>query len=65
MIFRFIIEISFIKICRYIIIIILIFNLVFGLIMFYRGNDKMEMIIGIVNCRVMRGYLKKIFKEKI
>lgn len=64
MIFRFIIEISFIKKCRYIIIIILIFNLVFGLIMFYRGNDKMEMIIVIVNCRVMRGYLKKYLKKK-
>lgn len=33
--------------------------------MFYRGNDKMEMIIVIVNCRVMRGYLKKYFKKKI
>lgn len=32
--------------------------------MFYRGNDKMEMIIVIVNCRVMRGYLKKKYLKK-
>lgn len=63
---RFITEISSIKICRHIIITILIFDSVSGLTMFYRGNDKTEMITVIVNCRVMRGYSKKkTLKEKI
>lgn len=62
---RFITEISSTKICRHIIITILIFNSVSGLTMFYRGNDKTEMITVTVNWRVMRGYSKKTLKEKI